>query len=170
MKNFFKKLSVITMACVALLAANIASAVDTTTGPLAANSSNSIFQVSGRVVQMVLANNDATATTLRFYDAPTNRLNYTNAAYTNYITYTTNIVSVITLPSGVLQTNTNSGVFTVAQTVAAAATFYRNVATVVIPASSTIVYSPTNGLLVGFGFAVTNVGNATITTTWYPSF
>ena len=154
---------------VALLAcATFAGAVETTT-LATVGGSNSIFGVSGRVQSIIVANNAASAATVTFYDSPTNTFTYVNGAYTNYVSYSTNIVQVITLPSGVLQTNTNSGVFTVAQVVAASTNSYRQVATLNVAANATLVYYPTNGLLVAFGLSETNNTNVTITTTWWPS-
>lgn len=165
LKNTIKKLGVV-LAIVG--ACFTAKAVDVSTAATAA-ATNSIFQASGRVQSIIIANDVASALTVKFFDCPTNLLTYVQGAYTNYISYTTNIVAVITLPSGVLQTNTNAGVYTLSQTVSSTTNSYRTVATLNVAASSTLVYYPTNGLLVAFGLCVTNNTNCTITTTYSPA-
>ncbi len=167
MKNILNKFKIGFVALLAAIATT-ASAVDTTT-TITGNGSNSIFNVSARVQSIIVANDTAAALTVKFYDSPTNVFQFVNGAYTNYISYMTNIVSTFTTPAGVTQTNTNSGVYTVAQTVSASTNFYRVVATINVAASSSLVYYPTNGLLVAYGLSVTNNTNCTITTTWWPS-
>lgn len=163
--NKYLKLGLV---CLSLLCGIQSKAVDQSTAATAA-ATNSIIQASARIQSIIIANDVASALTVKFFDAPTNVLTYVNAAYTNYLSYTTNIVSVYTTPAGVLQTNTNSGIYTYASTVSAATNAYRTVATINVGASGTTVYYPTNGLIVAFGLCVTNNTNCTITTTYSPS-
>lgn len=165
MKNLFNKL----VLCAALLLVSFSAKAVESTVTQVGNGSNSLFGVSGRVQSIQVANNTASALTTIFYDSPSNTFYYSLGAYTNYISYMTNIVTVITLQSGVLQTNTNTGVFTVAQTVGASTPAYRTVAVINVAASSTYTYYPTNGLLVAFGLGFTNNTGTTVTATWTPS-
>lgn len=151
-----------------LLASFAAKATDVSTAATAA-ATNNIFTGSGRVQSIIIANDVASALTVKFFDAPSTNLTYSLGAYTNYLSYTTNIVTSYITPAGVTQLTTNSGVFTYANTVASSTPAYRTVATLNLAASTSMVYYPTNGLIVTFGLSVTNNTNCTITTTYWPS-
>lgn len=150
------------VACFQLQAVDVSTAV---TGA----GTNNIFTGSGRISQIVIANDVASALTVKFYDAPSTNLTYSQGQYTNYVSYTTNIISVYTTPSGISQTNTNTGTFTYKQTVSSSTPAYRIVSTIDVPASTTVTFVPTGGLLVANGLTVTNNTNVTFTTTYTPA-
>lgn len=151
-----------------LLLVTASFAAENTTAVTGAGTNN-LINTGSRITQIIIANNVASALSVKFYDAPSTNLTYVQNAYTNYVSYTTNIVSVYTTPSGISQTNTNSGTFTYAQTVSSNSPAYRIVGTFEVPASTTVTYVPTGGLLVINGLSVTNNTNVTFTTTYSPA-
>lgn len=133
-------------------------------------STNNWLTNGARIHQLTIANATAATLTLTLFDAPSNSPTNTQAAYTNYLTYTTNIITTNTMFSGNLQTNTNSGIYTYSSVVAANIYTYRVLATVVVPTATTLVYSPTNGLLAAQGVCTTNNTNYTLTISYTPNF
>lgn len=63
---------------------------------------------SAKVTQFIITSTGTNYGTLSIYDSPTNSVLYTNAAYTNILTYVTNYVSVWTNYYGRTNTVTNS--------------------------------------------------------------
>lgn len=168
MKNLLKSLIVIG----ALLFASQSFGATATVTVSAAATTNSLLSVGSRVTQVVMANAGTNATVLALLDAPSTLTTYTNGAYTNWSTISTNITQVYTTPSGVSQTNTLTGVYQVSTAVAAATNNYPPSLLYVIPASSTVTFTPQgNGMLFMRGTLLTNGapgGNLTVTLTYYP--
>lgn len=168
MKNLLKSLLVIGMLAFANQSFGATASVVAST----ASTANSILTSGARVTQVTIANAGTNATTLAILDAPSTTYTYTLSAYTNWSTITTNITQVYTTPSGVSQTNTLSGVYQVANPVAASTNVYPAGLVYTIPASSTVTYTPSgNGLLLMRGALLTNSaagGNMTVTLTYYP--
>lgn len=144
-----------------------ASSVFTGTNTLVA------FTAAANIQSIVVVNAGASAATFTFTDSSVTNATFVLSAYTNYTSYTTNIVTVFTTFSGVNQTNTNTGIFTVVQTVAQSTNNYRNVLTLVVPANTTTTFTPVGGVQVSRGLTVqtqtANATNATVTTTYSPS-
>lgn len=69
----------------------------------------SLINGSLKVTQFVLTSSGTNYGTVSIYDTYTNKFLYTNAAYTNILTYATNYISVWTNYYGVTNTVTNSG-------------------------------------------------------------
>lgn len=88
---------------------------------ITANSTNIIADEGWNIssIQLISANNLISPITVNFYDSATNVITYTNAAYTNYTTFITNVTSVITNSQGFLQTNIYPGQWTEAVSVPA---------------------------------------------------
>lgn len=153
------------LASVAFSAAKAATATATVTTA----STNSLITVGARIQSYVVANSSAATCTIKFFDAPSTSLTYTNPAYTNYVSYTTNIVTSYVTYSGVTNSLTNSGLYSYSSTVAAATNNYRTIVTLTVPAGETVTYTPTDGTLVSFGLTSTNSTNAAITITYSPA-
>jgi hypothetical protein len=110
------------------------------------------------------ANGTGSAVTVELFDAPTNVLTYSVGAYTNHITYTSNIVSTVVGFGGSTNSFTNSVLVTVANPVSSATPAYRSITKVAIPANSSLTV-PIN-TMVAFGVTATNNGVATVTMTY----
>jgi hypothetical protein len=110
-------------------------------------SSVQLYDTSGAANIVILYDNNSTTLTNRTY-----------AAYTAVTQYTTNIVSVFTNFSGVLQTNTTPALATINVAVAAATNEARRVWTVTIPANGFVTLSPTTPQGTTFGLNLKAVG------------
>src|SRR3990167_5274888 len=130
------------------------------TGTVAAGTNSVVDKASG-VYQLVLANGHTTggaSVTATIFDAPTNTLTYTLAAYTN------RTLSTISYTNA--ETNNYYTVVQPTQSVVAASTNgYSIVATFLVPAGESLVYSPSIPLVLSRGLCITN--NATNTTFSY---
>lgn len=116
------------------------------------------------LTSVTFANAGATAASVALWDTSATNLYQSIGAYTNSTSYTTNIVTLLTLPSGVIQTNTNTGTFTYATTVAANTnSVYTKKLFMVIPASTTTTYTPVTPIVFTFGLTYTNAStNVTV--------
>jgi hypothetical protein len=130
----------------------------------------SLLQKGARINQILFSNAATNAITLTFTDAPTNTLTYVVGAYTNSVVSTPSTVTTFTNIYGVVQSSTNT-TFTLTPTAVAASTNnYRTVLIQLIPASSTITFTPPIGLNVGFGLAAaTTATNVTATVSYSPT-
>lgn len=106
-----------------------------------------LYDTSGANNIVILYDNNSTTLTNRTY-----------AAYTAVTQYTTNVVSIFTNFSGVLQTNTTPALATVNVTVAAATNQARRVWTVTIPANGFVTLSPSTPQGTSFGLNLKAVG------------
>jgi hypothetical protein len=162
-----KKLLLSLFAVVALGVANIEGA--TATGNYTTAGTNSLLSVSGSVLSLVIANSAASASTVTVFDSADTTLVATLSAYTNTVTYSTNITDIITTSTGLSQTNVYAGVFTQVTTNAASTPARRIVGTWVVPATDTLTITfGGNGYSLGLGLCVTNSTNANITATYVP--
>lgn len=141
-----------------LLAAE--ASVTTTT-----NSYNSVIGTNAvNIAQITVANAAASAMTVRVYDSPNTNTTYVRGAYTNTLSYLTNLVTVFTNFSGVIQTNTNQVLYTYTSVAPQATNSYRLLTTLSVPASDTLVWSPAgDGVYANFGVNVFASTNGTIT-------
>jgi len=162
--NTFKKL----FAVVGLFALTTLTAVaDTATYNPTATTAASVLQRGVRINQIVFANAATNAITITMYDAPTNVLTYVVGAYTNRVITTPSTVTTFTNIYGVVQSSTNV-TFTATDTAVAASTNnYRTVLTQLIPASSTVTFTPPLGLYTGFGLAASTTATNVIATINY---
>lgn len=128
---------------------------------------NSIITNGARILSVTLTASSTNTAFVRFVDSYATNLTYTLSSYTNFITYATNIVSVYTTPAGVSQTNTNSGVYTVKQTVAASTNNYPTITTMSAGTNATVTWTPTtgnaSGQMIMRGLTATNDNACTIT-------
>ena len=162
-----KKLFAIVAALALLIVPNVEGA--TASGNYTSAGTNSLLSVSGSVYSIVIANTAASASTVAFVDSSDTTLTYTLAAYTNTLTYSTNITNIITTSTGVSQTNISSGIWTERQNNAASTNNRPSIVTLTVPASSTLTYSFGGaGYSLRSGICVTNDTNANITVTYVP--
>lgn len=133
--------------------------------PAGSSAGSSILANQPLVVNKIdIANATTNAATVTFFDAPGSTLTFTTGAYTGRQSYTTNVVTSWTAITGVTYTDTNTVVYTVPVTVAAATNSFRILNTIVVPANSTASWIPTGfGGYAGFGLAATN--NVAVTAT-----
>lgn len=144
-----------------------ATTVVVTTGA----STNSVAQVGQTISDVTVANGSTNALTLTLFDAPTNLLTYVRGAYTNYSQYLTNFSTVFTNTGGILQTNNyTNALWTYAVSNPNATNSYKRITTIAVPASSTVVWAPVNGIATTFGILSTNDQAATVTYNMSPNF
>lgn len=163
MNTFKKYIAVIGV----LLLSTFTTVADTATYNPTALTAVSVLQRGARIAQIVFANAATNAVTLTFYDAPTNVLTYVVGAYTNRVLTTPSTVTTFTNIYGVIQTSTNV-TFTLTDTAVAQSTNnYRTILTQLVPASSTVTYTPPLGLFTGFGLAAATTATNVIATINY---
>ncbi len=140
--------------------------------------SPSFNQGSLLVKQFIITSVTATNSTLAIYDMPTNNLQFTNAAYTNTVSYATNGVIVWTNFYGVVQSNnyeggtllTNWWLVDITNNVVGPTTNnYPIRVYAAAGANNTTIYGPTSGNQNGFyflkGIWATNTGSGTCSLT-----
>jgi hypothetical protein len=162
--NIFKKyLAVIGL----IVLSTFTGVADTATYNPTATTAVSVLQRGVRISQIVFANAATNAVTLTFTDAPTNVLTYVVGAYTNRVITTPATVTTFTNIYGVAQSSTNT-TFTLTDTAVAASTNnFRTVLTQLVPASSTVTFTPPLGLYTGFGLAAATTATNVIATINY---
>jgi len=162
--NSFKKF----FAVIGLIALSIFSVVaETATYNPTATTAVSVLQRGARIAQITFANAATNAVTLTFYDAPTNVLTYVIGPYTNQVVSVSSVVTTFTNLYGVTQNWTNSTYVTTATPAAQTTNNYRTVLTQLVPASSTVTYTPPLGNYVGFGLAAATTATNVIATINY---
>jgi hypothetical protein len=158
MKTLIKSLILVAaMLAVSAKAETLSTALATGTNVLKASQSLYLTSVQ-------FANGTGSAVTVELFDAPTNVLTYSVGAYTNHITYTSNVVSTVVGFNGSTNSFTNQVLVTVANSVSSATPAYRSITKVAIPANSSLTV-PIN-TLAAFGVVATNNGVATVTMTY----
>lgn len=115
-----------------------ASAVfaDNTVTVLTANTAANIYAANRIIDEIAVTATSANVTTVNFYDSATSATNYTRTAYTGYTSYATNFTTIFTNESGVLVTNSFSGVYTAPVAVAGGATVLPKLQTIIVPGSA----------------------------------
>lgn len=158
--NTMKSLILIAVLAVFSVAAK-AETLSTTlaTGTNVLKASQSLY-----VTSVQFANGTGSAVTVELFDAPTNVLTYSVGAYTNYISYTSNIVSTVVGFNGSTNSFTNSTQVLVANPVNSATPAYRSITKQTIPANSSLTVPIDT--LAAFGVTATNNGVATVTLTY----
>lgn len=163
MKKFFSSILVSLM----LLSASAIQAASVVTA-LATNSITSVLTVPAYLISVQVANATGVTATVSLVDAPSTVLTNVVGSFTLPLTYATNIVSTFTNVNGVVTSITNAAVFTASTTVAQSTNNYPFLNTLVIPANSTVVWSPINGAYVQRGLTATNNAVVTLTTSYAP--
>lgn len=155
-------LAVLLLASVAFVKAETTS-TSLATGTNVLKQSQSIYLTS-----VQFANGTGSAVTVELFDAPTNVLTYSIGAYTNFVTYTSNVVSTVVGFSGSTNSYTNSTLITAANAVGSGTGNFRSVVKVTVPASSSLTV-PINTVC-AFGLTATNNGVLTTTLTYQKLF
>lgn len=107
---------------------------------------------SGSVNTITLYDNDSASSTNRIIPAVSNAR----------LTYSTNIVSTFTNRAGVVQTSTNTVLYTTTQTIAATTNEARRLYRITLPANGSVVFEPGGlGLGASFGLNALASSNAT---------
>lgn len=161
MKNLIKSLILVALLAVSVKAETVSTSLATGTNVIKA--SQSVF-----ISSIQFANGTGSAVTVELFDAPTNVLTYTVGAYTNFVTFTSNVVSTVVGFDGATNSFTNSTLSIAANPVAANTNNYRSIIKVTVPASSSLTV-PVN-TVAGFGVTATNNGVVTATLTYQKLF
>lgn len=160
-----KLVTMIAVVAFSLLPIHQALAAEATASPTTASWNSVIGTNAVNIQQVTIANSAASALSVSLYDSPNTNKTYVRSAYTNTLSYVTNMVTVITNFSGVLQTNTNSVLYTYNSVAAQATNNYRLLVTLTVPASETITWTPAGGqgIYANFGVNALVDTNCTIT-------
>jgi hypothetical protein len=113
------------------------------------------------IASALLANGTGSAVTIELFDAPTNTLTYTVGAYTNTLSYVSNIVSTVVGITGHTNTFTNSTLVTVANSVVANTNNYRSILKATIPANASLTIPLET--IAAYGVLATNNGTIGVT-------
>lgn len=123
---------------VALVALNLTTYATDYSGAITTGNTR-IFSGPGKLTVISITASSAAAITINFYDAATNQVVYTNAAYTTVASYVTNLTTYYTNTQGYIQTNTRSALWNYESSVAADTNVaYPIIASVTVPASATV--------------------------------
>ena len=115
----------------------------------------------------VINNNPSNIVNVWFYDAPTNAITWSRGAYTNWTTYTTNIVVTTTNYQGVVETSTNLATFTLPLANGAATATYELLKSFTVGIGGTTTWNPSGGVYLSYGLASTNnQTNITVNSTY----
>jgi len=163
--NFIKKFAVGLLTISILLVTTYATDNTTT---IATATITSLTQGAIHLQQLEVINNAATAVSVYFYDAPTNVLTQVVGAFTNWLTYNTNIVITTTNYQGVVETATNLATYTIPRAVSQATNSYRLFKTITVAAGGDTTWTPVTGVYLSYGLAATN-NNTNTTINWTSS-
>ncbi len=141
-----------------LLGASALSAANAVVSPSGASTNSIISSNAVNITQVTVANSSTNTLLVRLVDAPSTSLTWTNASYIGTFAYTTNIVTTFTNFTGVVQNQTNSYLYTYTNTVAANTNSYNTLVVLTVPASETLIWTPSggNGINANFGVLSTN--------------
>lgn len=161
-----KLLSTVTLVAGLLLSAD--SRADSQSTNLVGSGVFSLQNTGIHLISLEIVNNHPTAAaTVTFYDSPLTNLTYVVGAFTNTLTYTTNIVVRTTDYYGNITTNTNAATYTIANAVGQATNSYRLFKTLSVAAGGTSTWVPSGGVFNSFGLtANANVTNVTVNYTF----
>jgi len=121
-----------------------------------------------KVTQVILTASTATNTSVQLWDTYTNQTLFTNAAYSNILTYVTNYVSVWTNYYGVTNTVTNkASLVDITNLVAGTTNSFNQVMVLSAPSNTTIKVDQVNYYFQnGIWITNTSSGNAVVTITY----
>lgn len=131
-----KKLFIIAALSLSLLSTIGQQAMTLTS--LTANTVSNVVAQACIIDNFTILNSTTNNARVDFFDAATAVTNYTQAAYTKYVTYSTNFNVVFTNTTGVLVTNTFVGLYTAPEAGTSGSIARAKVASLVIPANSTL--------------------------------
>ncbi len=161
-----KKILSLLFAAATLASSLAATAIYNPTATTAA----SVIQGSAKINQIIFSNAATNAVTLTFYDAPTNVLTWVAGAYTNNVYSVGTVILPYTNRLGVVTGYTNSTLTSTLTPVAQSTNNYRTALVQLVPASSTVTYTPPNGNFVGYGLAAaTTATNVVAVVTYSPT-
>lgn len=165
-----KKFISILVATFALL--NSAMAIDQV-NVIASNTPTVLLSQPVQIASVTVANATGVTATVCLVDSSSktsgpngNGLTYTRAAFTTTTSYTTNMVTDYTNINGVATSVTNSALYTLTSTTAATTNNYRVINTIVVPANTTLTWTPVNGAYANNGVLSTNSAAVTVTTSY----
>lgn len=118
--------------------------------------SNSVY-----ISSIQFANGTGSAITAEVYDAPHTNSTFSVGAYTNYITYASNVVTTTVGYTGHTNLTTNVVLMHVPNAVSSATLSYKTLTKVTIPANSTLTVPFET--VAAYGVLVTNGGTITVT-------
>lgn len=158
-----KKLLLITTLLIGMVAN--AATVTTALTPSAINNVISTNQLL--ISSVVVQNSTATNGTVYLFDSPRAVLLWTNSAYTSRVTTIGNLTNTYTNVFGTIETNRYTNVIIGGFVTNAGATnAYRSLASIPVPANSSVTYTPEEPLIATFGLTMTNIPNVTVTVTY----
>jgi len=148
------------------LLSGVAYSQNTTVVTVSSNVAAVVLDSKYTVTELKVINSESSVKTFNFYDtaAATNVDVWITPAWTEYIRYTTNMTSVFTNQTGVVVTNTFSGVYTAAVSHSASTNTYPTLLSVAVPASGSVTISRTIPL--GFGLSVKANGAGAVQCTY----
>lgn len=123
---------------------------------------NLVYSGASSLQEIQLSDTSGSANTFLLYDNNSaSSTNIVSASYTARTTYSTNVVFTFTDPNGNTQYTTNTYLYSVNSTVAAATNEARRVHIVTVPANSTVVWTPSKpiGFTYGIQVKATGAGN-----------
>jgi hypothetical protein len=125
---------------------------------------NNLLSAAAYITSFTIANPTAATLNFRIFDSAGTNLTWTNSTFTNFTTYASNtFLSIFTNIVGVVTTNTNSVVYSIATTNTVQTGSYRTILALAVPANTTTTWEPVDGTVAGFGLCVTNNTNINIT-------
>jgi hypothetical protein len=158
-----KKFTTLMFGALLVLSAQLTSWAALQVASIPAATTNSLQTVPIQLQSVAIANGTTNTLTIAFIDAPSTILTNTTSAYTNWVSYTTNIVLTFTNINGVVESRTNTALFSSPNPVSALTNNYRMLNLTVVPASSTVTWQPSGGAYCSYGLLVTNSAAATVT-------
>lgn len=174
MKNTFKKLlGVATIAASLLFVSQQANAGGSFTFTMNGLTTTNLAWYTTlpgamKITQIQVTGAGTTNSMLYFYDAPTNLINYTNAAYTNYTSYVTNFWYKYTNFFGVTTYITNTYLIDQSNSVAATAYQYPLLTSVATASNAVNLLTPLSLYVNNGGIMVTNATSSTpIISVWW---
>lgn len=164
MKNTLLSIGLgIALAFTGIQYANAASATATVS---AANLTNiaTILSSPAKVTQVVITPDVSGSAILGFYDTPTNSIIYTNAAYSNILSYASNVITFWTNYYGRTNYTTNLSLVEITNVINGSTNNY-NLELYALAPTNTPVTIPNLNLLFQYGIWVTNSGTKAATIT-----
>lgn len=165
-----KKFISIIVATFALL--NSAMAIDQV-NVIASNTPTVILSQPVMLTSVSVANATGVTATVCLVDSNSktsgpnsNGMTYTRAAFTTRTSYATNYVTDYTNINGVVTSVTNAANYTLESTTPATTNSYRVINTIIVPANTTLTWTPVNGAYANYGVVSTNSAAVTVTTAY----
>jgi hypothetical protein len=146
---------------VAALALAVTAKAETYSTQIAAGTNILKGSQSVYATSVQLANGTGSAVTIELFDCPTNALTYTVGAYTNFVTYTSNVVSTVVGFNGSTNSFTNQVQMIAANAVVANTNSYRSITKATVPANSSLTIPIDT--VAAFGIVATNNGTISVT-------